>query len=90
MIDKIKFIASGLWDFLAPFIRILLSQFGRILAEAAMEAVRLMAESGMSGAEKREQAFKIIEQTIKAKGMQASATVINMAIEAAVLKLKDE
>ncbi|MEW6505535.1 MAG: phage holin, LLH family [Chloroflexota bacterium] len=90
MSEKIKFILSKAWDFLAPFIRVLLTQAGMILAEAAMEAVK-QVETTMGdsdGAAKRAAAFAMIQSSLKTKGVQLAASVINMAIEAAVNRMK--
>lgn len=88
--EKIKFILSRAWDFLAPFIRLLLTQAGVLLMETAMEAVaavqQTMADS--DGAAKREAAFQMIKGDLTKKGVDLAASVINLAIEAAVTKLK--
>ena len=85
---KILFVAIGV--FLAPFIRQFLTDIGIALAEAAMEAVQAVADSGLSGEEKRKEAFRLIYERLKAKGIEVSSSLINGAIEAAVAKLKSK
>lgn len=72
----------------------LLTQYGPILAEAAIQAVKITAEnlSGKTDAEKRDYAYQLIVQDLKTKGITVGVNVgnalVNAAIEMAVLKLK--
>lgn len=88
--EKVKFIMSGLWDFLQPIIKMLTSEAGRVLAASAIMAVRAVAESmtASSGAEKRETAFRMITDDLKRQGINLGASAVNMALEAAVAKYK--
>jgi len=90
MFEKMKFILSELWSFLQPLIRHLLSDAGTILAQAAMAAVTAVAAemSGASNEEKRQAAFEKILDDLKTSGIQLGASVINAALEAAVVKMK--
>jgi len=88
MWERIKLMMSSVWSFLLPFLKIFLSKIGPILADAAMQAVAALATSDMSGSDKRDAAFKQIENTLKSKGIEVGASVINSAIEAAVQNLK--
>jgi len=90
MTEKIKFIMSKLWWFLAPFIRQLMTGAGMLLADAAMMAVSSVqtSMSGADGAQKRQKAFDQIKTELSLNGIQLAANVINAAIETAVLKLK--
>ena len=65
-----------------------MSQAGQILADAAMSAVMVMADQTIPSSEKREEAFKIIVEDLKKKGITVSSSIIYAAIEAAVQKLK--
>lgn len=87
---KFKFMMSSIWAFLLPFVQILLTKGGIILASVAMEAVALVAESmkDAEGTEKKDVAFEIIKEKLKDQGIDLASSVINAAIEAAVLKLK--
>jgi len=87
--DKLRFIMSEMWAFLWPFIKILLTQSGKLLAQLAMQAVATMASSEMSGPEKREAAVALVKDGLKTQGVVLATSVINAAIEAAVLKLKE-
>lgn len=89
---KLKFAFSNVWDFLQPFLRNFLSEAGAILAETALQVVSELQNemADASGAEKRQQAFNIITETLKAKGIALSSSIINSAIEAAVQKIKEK
>lgn len=90
--EKIKFIMSKLWMFLRPFICQLMSQGGAILAETAMTAVSAVALSMQEadGEAKRRQAFEIIQTELTKKGVQMATSIINAALEAAVVSLKEK
>jgi hypothetical protein len=94
--DKLKFIFSAISEFLWPFIKIFLSKFGPILATAALDAVKLVAEnySKDSSSDKQKTAHHLILQSLKSQGIAIGADItssmINAAIEAAVQKLKSE
>jgi hypothetical protein len=90
--EKFKFIVSGLWAFLSPFIKILLTTGGTILIQSCMAAVTAVATNmqDSSGEEKRAQALRIIQADLTNKGIAMTASVINAALEAAVVKMKNE
>ena len=87
---KFKFRMSSIWSFLLPFVQILLTKGGLILATVAMQAVQIVAESmkDEDGTDKREAAFDIIKKELTEQGIDLASSVINAAIEAAVIKLK--
>lgn len=89
--EKIRFLMSGVWEFLRPFAYQLMTQGGRILAQAAMTAVTAVAVSmqDQDGAAKRKAAFEMIQADLAKQGVSLAASLINAAIEAAVLKMKD-
>jgi len=90
MLEKLRFLASSAWTFLLPFIKILLAQGGRLLMDAALEAVQ--ATSTMpkaTGSQKRDAAFVIIKSRLSSAGVELTANVINLAIEAAVAKIRE-
>lgn len=88
--DKFKFVMSGLWTFLAPFIRQLLSHGGTLLIHASMQAVAAVAMDmkDKSGSEKRDAAFDMIKRQLTEQGVDMAASAINAALEAAVIKLQ--
>ena len=90
MTQKLKFILSEASAFLLPFIKILLAQGGRLLMAAALEGVQAASTmKGASGPEKRNAAFEIVKAKLVSQGVEMAASVINSAIEAAVLKIKE-
>jgi hypothetical protein len=88
--EKIKLLFSNIWTFLAPFIRIFLTQAGQALAEIAMREVTSIALSmeDADGGAKREAAYSRIKEDLVARGIELGASAIYSAIEAAVQKLK--
>jgi hypothetical protein len=88
--DKFKFIMSGVWTFLQPFIKVMLAQGGTLLIHASMDAVRSVATDmqGQPGAVKRDAALGLITQRLASEGVKMASSVINLALEAAVVKLK--
>jgi hypothetical protein len=90
----IKLFFSKIWDFVKPFILILLSKSGTALATAAIKAVTITAQnlSIKDSNEKRENAFRIIVDDLKKQGIQLgeeiTSSMINTAIELAVQKIK--
>lgn len=92
MVEKLKFIFSKMWDFLYPFIKIFLSAAGPILADAALKAVRIVANTNLDDDGKRKAAYQVIVDDLRDKGInigvQVTTSMINSAIEAALQKLK--
>jgi len=89
--DKLKFFFSGAYDFLNPFIKILLTRGGVLLMIAAKETVAALAENmkDAKGTEKQKVALNLISTRLKNEGIDMATAAINQAIEAAVLKLKE-
>jgi hypothetical protein len=94
MFEKLRLITSSTWSFLRPLIVIFLSKVGPVLAKAASAAVAAQAQRAASGYEKRAGAFNQIESSLVSQGIavgtDVTASMINAAIEVAVLKLKAE
>lgn len=92
MWEKLKFLASGMWEFLKPLIRQFLTAIGPLLATAAQSAVAAAAAKAISSTEKRDFAFKQIVLAMEMQGMELgkdfSARMVNAAIEAAVAGLE--
>ncbi len=84
MFEKIKFMGSKVWDFLYPFIKLLMSQIGPMIMQAAIAAVKTAAASDLDNAGKRDLAFNMIKEDLP----ELATSVINLAIEAAVTRLK--
>lgn len=90
MLTYIKAVTSGIWSFILPFLKILLTQAGQVLAQTAMDVVRQVAAnySNEPGAAKRVIAINMITDSLTKQGIQIGASAINAALEAAVQKLK--
>ena len=88
--DKIKFMMSGVWTFLLPFIKILMSQAGQILAASALNAVSIMANRDMNSDQKRAAAAQLVKVDLANAGLEMATSVVNAAIEAAVVRFKEK
>jgi hypothetical protein len=87
--EKLKLIASNAFDFILPFLKFLLTESGKILAEVALQAVQDCEDLDLSNDDKRAEAFAKIFESLSLKGISLGKAIINLAIEAAVVKLKD-
>ena len=89
--ERLKFVFSKVWDFIAPFVRIFLSSAGQILGAVALQVVRNIAQDTtlVTDSDKRSAAFDAIVVDLKGKGielgLQVTTSMINAAIEAAVM-----
>lgn len=86
----LKLAASSIGTFLLPFVKIFLSNIGPALIAASTQAVAATAANmtGATGPEKRDAAYQAIVNDLKRQGIEATALMINSAIEAAVAKLQ--
>lgn len=93
MWEKVKFLASSMWTFLRPLIRVFLASIGPLLATAAQSAVAAAAAKAISSTEKRDFAFKEIVLQLERQGFKQgedfTGRMVNAAIEAAVAGLDD-
>lgn len=88
--EKLKFVGSKAFDFILPFLKILISQAGIILIESATSAVTTLSTTDLSNDARRVAAFDSITSDLKTKGISMGTSVINLAIEAAVVKMKEK
>jgi hypothetical protein len=90
MFEKMKFVMGRMWNFLAPFIRQMMTAAGPMLADAALKAVTEIEVSWQSsdGEEKRAMAFEKIKDDLAQQGFSLATSTIHAAIEAAVIHLK--
>ena len=89
MWTKLKLFVSSVYSFLSPVIDIFMSNIGPILAKLAMEAVKAAASTDLSNKDKREMAFNNIKDWLIKDGIEIGSSMIYLAIEIAVQKLKE-
>ena len=89
MWEKLKFFVSAVYEFLKRVIAIFMSEVGALLAKVAMEAVKMMMNKDIPNSEKRDAAFEYIKGELLSKGIAIGSSVIYLAIEIAVQKLKE-
>lgn len=90
MKEKIKFLLSGVWEFLRPLVAIFMTQAGRILADEALKVVAAVAASmgSADGDAKRQAAFDQLGENLKGRGIELGASTLYLAIETAYQKFK--
>lgn len=88
MWDAFKLWASKVWEILRPSVMVWLTSLGQRVLDLAMEVVTELAETDLSSAEKREAAFNKIKEKLVEEGKEVKNSLINLAIEIAVNKLK--
>lgn len=87
----IRLLVSGsLRGAMVPMVKTFAVSYGPVVLDVARDAVFRIAESagGASGEEKRKQALVDARKMLIAKGVEVADSVLNMAIEAGVQKLK--
>jgi hypothetical protein len=85
----IRFLTSGLWDFLRPLISQLLTDQGR--APRQIRQGSRGANGGDAAIRDRQRgdgAFQMVRQLMSEMGIQVKTYLINAAIEAAVARLR--
>jgi hypothetical protein len=92
MLEKFKLLMSSTMKFLLPMLRVLLSDTGAILMQAALKAVEEVQISMVdaSGSDKRKAAFEKIVAELAVAGIKIEVSFIFAAIEAAVIKMKEK
>jgi hypothetical protein len=81
---KIKFMASSVWAFIEPTVKVLLTEAGRLAMRSALVAVRVAAEKeNLSGKEKFALAFDLVQADLVAKGKTLLVRHINKVVELA-------
>jgi hypothetical protein len=94
MWDKFKLwsmiFTSELKSFLVPLLKIYLTEAGKQLLYVAFGAVKIMAQRDIPNDERHKMASEMIETELKRRGLELGTSLINSAIETAVIRLKSE
>lgn len=86
---KMLGIASAVFEFFIPILKKITSDGLSQLLPLALEIVTALASQKISGEKKFDTAVKRLTTRAQALGIEASASIINFAVEAAVQKLKE-
>lgn len=86
--DKVKIVMSDIWYFLEPFVKLFLTKSGQLLKDVALREVSALLSSSLTGEDKHKIAFNKIFYELKREGIDLGKSAINMAIEAALARLK--
>lgn len=82
--------SKSVLNFILPILRDSTSRLLADILPIALEIVASLVDSNKSSEEKRRAAFVRIETAAKSRGIEAANSVINLAIELAVQKIKDK
>jgi hypothetical protein len=89
--QKVKLFFSKVGDFLTPLVKLFASEAGKVVADAALKAVSATAQYAFDNDEaKRKNAYDLILADLKYQGIKVSTSMVNAAIEAAVIKMKEQ
>lgn len=88
MWDAFKLWASKVWEILRPSVMVWLTSLGQRVLSIAMEVVTELQNTDLASEEKREAAFNQIKEKLVQEGKEVKNSLINLAIEIAVNKLK--
>lgn len=88
MWEAIKLYMSKIWAIIKPTVMAFLSQAGKQVLDLAMEIVTDLAKSDLSSDDKRKAAFDAIKTRLQEDGKVVGNSLINLAIELAVQRLK--
>lgn len=86
---KILGIAGSVFEFFIPVLRKLTADGLAQLLPLALEIVTALASQKISGEKKFDTAVKRLTTRAQQLGIEASASIINFAVESAVQKLKE-
>lgn len=91
MWEKIKFMASSVWAFIEPTVKVLLTEAGRLAMRSALAAVRVAAErENLTGKEKFALAVDLVQTDLVAKGKTLLIRHVNKIVELAYEKYLEE
>lgn len=90
MWEVFKLWASKVWTIIRPSVMVWLTGVGQQLLDLALEIVTDLATSDLSNSEKRDTAFDKIKEKLVEEGKEVGDSLINLAIEIAVTKIKSK
>jgi hypothetical protein len=90
MLEKMKFVMSGVWGFLRPLIVVLLSNIGPLLIESAQAAVIAAEGENLTGDERKKLATKAVQQVLAQKGFEVGKEVISIVLKLAVVEMREK
>ncbi len=89
LISKILGVPKTLWAFVWPLVTKQVGLSLTTLLPIALQIVKDLAqENNIANSEKRQQAFEKLSDAAKNEGMNAGSSLLNLAIEMAVMNLK--
>ena len=88
MWEAIKLYMSKIWAIIKPSVMAFLTTAGQQVLDLAVEIVSELQLGDLTSDEKREAAFAQIKEKLAAEGKVVGNSLINLAIELAVQRLK--
>lgn len=86
----IKIIFSGVWKLIKPVVIMLVNDVKDEAIETAVMVVGTLAKSDLSSKTKRDKAFDSIKRELEKTGEEIKDSTVNLLIEVAVAKLKED
>lgn len=90
IIARLIGIGTTLWEFVRPLVFGATAQALEEVLPHAEDVVESLADSQISGEEKRSQAVASLRAILVSAGIAASTAILNLAVEMAVAKLKSK
>ena len=88
LLAKLLGISTALLNFFLPIFKAAVAGSLERLLPLALDIVSQLATGDLSGADKRNAALALLEKAAISQGIQASASILNLAVESAVANLK--
>lgn len=88
--DVVHYFENGIGAFISALAKSIADNGGKVLTDAALNAVKAAEANGGSGKEKFEAAFASVVATLTAEGIPVVTYAIRGAIEAAVAQIRTE
>jgi len=88
--DNFTIVFSFIWTWIKPVLLVLITQVSKDVFKVAYDVVKAMSETDLTNKEKRDNAFEQISYYLTNEGKNITSSIINLVIELAVQKLKDQ
>jgi hypothetical protein len=85
---KILGVSASVWNFYAPLLKALFVTGASALLPIALDVVRNLAQTDMSGSAKREEAVGILKQAAVRQGLSVTESIIRFTVESAVQRMR--
>ena len=81
---------SGVWKLIKPVVKMLVTEVKDEAIETVLEIVAAVGTTDLSSKSKRDKAFELAKEKLQEGGKEIKDSTINLLVEMAVAKLKEE